>query len=79
MNQGNIKIVKSDRSNYRKYIIIEISETGKKSSIKWERCRYFVSYGLEKIMDIISFAFYRQSVINGNLKLSISLVRKLIS
>ena len=61
LNQGNIIIVKSERSDYRKYIIIEISKTCNNSSIKWVRCLYVVTYCLDKIVDIPSAVFYCQS------------------
>ena len=32
LSKGNIIIVKRDKSNYKKYIIIEISKTGNNSS-----------------------------------------------
>ena len=66
MNLGNIIIVKSERSNYRKYIIIEIPKTGNNTSIKWpiksikyqNHYSYVVTYCLENVVDIPNVAFF---------------------
>lgn len=45
LNGGNINFVKSERSNCRKHIIIEILNPG---NIKWRRFTYVVNDCLEK-------------------------------
>ena len=55
MNWGNINFVKSDKGNYRKYVVIEISTTDNKSNMP-----YVITYGLEEIVGIPSAPLYCQ-------------------
>ena len=60
LNQGIIIIAKSERSNYRKYIVTKIAKAGNSKTTKWGRYIYVVTYCLEKIVDTPSAAFYFQ-------------------
>ena len=61
LNQGIIIIAKSERSNYRKYIVTKIPKAGNSKTTKWGRYIYVVTFCLEKIVDTPSAAFYFQS------------------
>ena len=54
LNQGIIIIAKSERSNYRKYIVTKIAKAGNSKTTKWGRYIYVVTYPP-------SAAFYFQS------------------
>ena len=57
---GKVIFFKSEKTNYRKHIIIEILKTGNNSSIKWRRRAYVFTYCLGNIVDISNLVLYCQ-------------------
>ena len=74
-NRTNVLKVKSERSNHKKYVIVEIPETENDSSIKWPCVAYVITYWLGKfLMENFTGVLHMNFLLDCGSEIRISLV-----